>query len=53
MRKYFGVLAALLLSVAAASAQDQQRVPLAIAWDLNGEAADDDQIVAGPDDLTP
>jgi len=52
MRKYFGVIAALLLLVAPAYAQDVQRVPLAIAWDMNGEAADDDQIVAGPDDLT-
>lgn len=45
MRKYFGVIAALLLLVAPAYAQDVQRVPLAIAWDMNGEAADADQVV--------
>lgn len=52
MRKYFGALVALLLLVAPVYAQDVQRVPLAIAWDMNGEAADDDQIVQGPDQLT-
>jgi hypothetical protein len=46
MKKYVGVIAALLLSVASVHAQDVQRVPLAIAWDMDGEAADDDQIVA-------
>lgn len=53
MRKYFGVIAALLLSVAPAFAQVAvERIPLAIAYDMDGEAADDDQIVLGPDDLT-
>ena len=52
MRKYFGVIAALLLLVAPAYAQSVERVPLAIAYDMNGEAADDDQIVEGPDALT-
>ena len=42
MRKYFGVLAALLLLVAPVAAQDVQRVPLAIAWDMDGVAADVD-----------
>jgi hypothetical protein len=49
MRKYFGVFAALLLLVAPVAAQDVQRVPLAIAWDMDGEAGvltgNDDQIV--------
>lgn len=45
MRKYFGVLAALLLLVAPVAAQDVQRVPLAIGWDLDSESSDPDQIV--------
>lgn len=46
MRKYFGVIAALLLLAAPMYAQDvQQTIPLAQAFDLDGEAADADQIV--------
>lgn len=44
MRKFFGALALMLLA-GMAQAQDTQRVVLATSWDMNGEAADDDQIV--------
>jgi hypothetical protein len=51
MRRYIGYigLALALLVPAAAKTQqvfiDQRTLPLAVAWDVNGEAADDNQIV--------
>lgn len=46
MKKLFALLVAVLgLAVLPAHAYDSQRIPLAIAFDLDGEAADADQVV--------
>jgi len=47
------LILAVLLSLIGlpAFAQTDVRIPLAVSWDLDGEAADADQVVAGPDAL--
>lgn len=57
MKKWIGVLGAVALIAllpSGSQAQDLkvERLTLASAFDLDGEAADDDQVVAGPDVLT-